>query len=351
MYSEIYSFRYMTFNVCNTPQMVKDPAYKELQFVDRLDKITAVIQKFSPDAVGLQEIRDVEGITVMSLLWEKLNPLGYRIKYQEGNSNESTYYNTIVYKADKLWPQAVTTWWNSATPEKPSCSYGNGWPRAIMAITFYPVKKSTLHRKGVNNEITDIEQLVPDYSSIPLILVNSHLGLARGISDPKERIFSNQNTIQKITQLVNNKPTFVVSLGDFNSFPESPYYKEEMNVYHLNGFVDSVTSSQLLNQDNIPISGTFIGYSPDDFKCTNEKLGAALDHIWVKSFFPNEDWTATIKNCFAITAIDHMLKKEEIKKESDLLMTKEGLPLRDHYPSDHLPVVLDFEVKIICNVN
>lgn len=51
-------FRYMTFNLCNIPQMDKDKAYDGLRFSDRLDKIVAVIKALSPDVIGLQEVRD-----------------------------------------------------------------------------------------------------------------------------------------------------------------------------------------------------------------------------------------------------------------------------------------------------
>ena len=130
---ETLPFRYMTFNLCNTPQMDKDKSYEGLRFSDRLEKITAIIKELAPDVIGFQEVRDYEGGSVMSDLWRTLSPLGYRIKFQEGSPDKLAVYNVIAYKTSRLWPQTVHSWWNSETPNKVSDSYGNGWPRACIS--------------------------------------------------------------------------------------------------------------------------------------------------------------------------------------------------------------------------
>lgn len=340
------SFRYMTFNLCNMPQMDKDKAYDGLRFSDRLDKIVAVIKALSPDVIGLQEVRDYEGGTVMADLWRRLGPLGYRIHSQEGNPHEFTVYNAIAYKAAKVWPQTISSWWNSDTPDEVSCSYGNGWPRAVLAIEFYPIKQVTMHRqKQGSGEPVSFNRPTPDYSSPSLLVVNSHLGLGIVTSHPKEKVFSNQTTIEKIKQLVGSKPMFVVSLGDFNSFPDSEFYEDEMNIYKSNGFIDGVTASPLKNQDGIVVNGTFIGYSPDKFKCLDDKFGCSLDHIWYKTFNISNSWSINVKKCFVATLTgDADVDNRKIVQESELLKGIDGSTLRDKYPSDHLPVMLDFEL-------
>lgn len=347
LFQEVSPFTCMTFNLCNTVQMDKDKAYEGLRFKDRLDKITAVIKTLSPDIIGLQEVRDYEGGTVMADLWERLKPLGYRIHGQEGNPHEFAVYNVIAYKTNKVWPKTITSWWNSDTPDESSCSYGNGWPRAVLGIEFCPVKQLTVHRQyqGTGKE-TSFNRPAPDNSLPSLFVINSHLGLGIGTSDPREKVLSNQTTLEKIKQFVGSKPMFVVSLGDFNSFPDGKFYEEEMNIYKENGFVDGVTSSPLQNQDGVRISGTFMGYSPDPFKCSEEKFGASLDHIWYRTFNKDDSWDINIKRCFVATLTgEPELDSRKIEKESDLLTGSDSSPLRNRYPSDHLPVILDFELR------
>lgn len=343
----VQSYRFMTFNLCNIPQMDRDPVWGGLRFQDRLDKIAGVFERFLPDAIGLQEVRDYQGGSVMADLWRILSPLGYRIKFQEGSPDKLCTCNAIAYKAATLFPQTVTAWWNSATPEEPSCSYGNGWPRSVLGIEFYPIKQTTVFRKkqGSGEEVS-FDRPTPDYSSLPIFMVNSHLGLGIATSDPKEKVISNAITVEKITQLVKSRSMFVVSLGDFNSFPQSKFYEEEMEVYRSKGFIDGITSSPLKNQDGLPISGTFMGYSPDPFKCTDGKFGDSLDHIWYRTFNQSEQWEINIRSCFVSTITgDKELDCRKITQEKELLVAADGAPLRDRYPSDHLQGILDVEVR------
>lgn len=338
--------RCMTFNLCNTPQMDKDKAYDGLRFHQRLDKIAFVIKTLSPDIIGLQEVRDYEGGTVMADLWKKLGPLGYRIHFQEGSPHEFAVYNAIAYKAAKVWPQAVHTWWNSDTPDTVSCSYGNGWPRAVLAIKFYPVKEITVERKKQGTDSTvSFKRPDPDFTFPGVLVVNSHLGLAIGTSDPRERVRSNQTTIAKITQIVSSKPIFVVSLGDFNSFTDVKTYEEEMAVYSKNQFTDGVTSSQLCNQDGTPVSGTWMGFPPDALKCSDTQFGASIDHMWYRVYNMDKQ-IVTIQRCFVSTLTGEKdLDSRKTTKESELLKSADGTSLRDKRPSDHLPVLLDFTVN------
>ncbi len=343
--TETLPFRYMTFNLCNIPQMDKDNSYNGLRFNERLRKIVEIIRIFSPDAIGFQEVRDYSGGTAIADLWQRLVPLGYRLESQEASPHEFAVYNTIAYKSAKLWPKKVISWWNSSTPSEVSCSYGNGWPRAVLAIEFVPIKQTQVHQKKQGSgEVTSFSRAGPDYSSPSLLLVNSHLGI--GTSHPKERLFSNQTTLEKIRQIVGSNPMFVVSLGDFNSFPDGEFYKDEMHAYKSNEFIDAVTASPLKNQDGIPISGTFIGYSPDKFKCPNERFADSLEHIFYRVFNQDNNWSISVNKCFASTlTTDQELDRRKIQSEQDLLIAPDTSPLRDKYPSDHLPVILDFQLN------
>lgn len=339
------SFRYMSFNLCNIPQMDKDKAYNGLRFNDRLDRIVSVIKAMSPDVLGFQEVRDYEGGNVMSDLWGRLGSLGYRIKFQEGSPHEFAVYNAIAYKTAKVWPQTVTAWWNSDTPDLASCTYGNGWPRAVLATEFYPIKQQTVHRqKQGSGEAVSFNRPGPDYSSPALLVVNSHLGLGIGTSHPKEKVLSNQTTVEQIKKFVGSKPTFVVSLGDFNSFKDGQYFDEEMSVYKDNGFIDAVTAAPLTNQDSVPVSGTFTGFSPDPFKSSDTQFRPPLSHMQWKCLNQDSKWSVAIKKCFVCTLTGTPeLDARKVEKEADLLQM-DGSTLRDKYPSDHLPVVLDFEL-------
>jgi hypothetical protein len=118
-----------------------------------------------------------------------------------------------------------------------------------------------------------------------------------------------------------------------------------MNVYNKQGFRDGVTESPLTNQDGVRINGTFVGFSPDNFKCSSDKLGPALVHAWYKPYNTTSAWDIAVKKCFAGTLTgDPSLDNRTITKESDLLKGPDGTQLRDKYPSDHLPVLLDFEL-------
>lgn len=344
--ADTFNLRCMAFNLCDTPAMDKDTDYDGLRITDRWKKITHVIQTLSPDVIGFQEVRG----NTMAALWSELGPLGYRIKFQEGSPHDKTVCNAIAYKAAKLWPQTVTTWWNSDTPDKVSCSYGNGWPRAVLAVEFYPVKQVEVIRyKQESGNKETFSRPDPDLSAAPLLIVNSHLGLGVGPSHPKERLFSNQTTIEKIKSLVGSRRMFVLSIGDFNSFKDGKYYAEEMGAYTQKGFVDAVTSTQLVNQNNVPISGPWVGFSPDKkFKCGDDRFGSALMHMWHKAFNLDDSWSVKIAKCFASTLTgDKAIDERDVKSEAELLKGPTGSSLRDKYPSDHLALVLDFSLRAV----
>ena len=326
----------MTFNLCNTPQLDFN---ENLRFSARLEKIIAVIRAFSPDVIGFQEVRDYRERSAVGDLWQALSPLGYRLEFRPGNPSKLAMGNAIAYRYSKLWPRSVTYWWNSETPEEVSCSYGDDWPRVVLAIEFLPLKPLKVERGK-----TSFVRPHPDSSSPSLLVVNSHLGLGIEKSHPQEKLLSHRVTVRKIKQLVYLKPTFVVSLGDFNTFTDGQFYKEELDVYKSDGFRDGGALS-LKNHEGIPISGTFIGFSPDTHRCSKEKFGPSLDHIFFKIYNQNPTWNIHIRNCFAGTLTgDKELDQRKVERESDFLQNSEGIDLRDSYASDHLPLMLDFEL-------
>lgn len=266
--SNEYTMRLMTVN------------YKGLQFRDHLEQMEKLIKKINPDAIGILGLRDYTDGSVIADLWRFLKPLGYGIQSQEGES----VVIVIAHKIAGLLSERTFSWKNSDIPKE------NGKSKEVLAVEFFFKKEKSIAKKikgKSKNKI--IIKPNPDYSKPPIFLVNSPSG-----------ILSNPVIIEKIKEIVRNKPMFVVSIGDIST------NEEEMNSNHES--VDKVGSKLLINEKNVLASD-----------------------VWCRKFNGVRAVVST------------RLDEREIKEAAEPLNSERDL-LRDKFPLDS-PIVFDFIVE------
>jgi endonuclease/exonuclease/phosphatase family metal-dependent hydrolase len=320
-----FTLRVMTYNVCNTPEIYKDPKIKEtFSWASRKERIFKQILEESPDIIGFQEIRNEPEGSVLSDLWAGLGAHGYEFVTFRNNPHEFALLNTIAYKAKKVSLDKTNRWWASETPDQFSDSWGNGWGRVALMASFYPITTKNVRGQNIPS---------PDYDQPPIHVVNVHHGLKH-----TERMNSNRVLVEKVDELVGKKLGMVVITGDFNSFPDDGG-QQELNVLKDAGYQEVF---ELKTSDGIAVSGSFIGYSFDKFRSPKEKLGSQVDHVFVKMLSKNCVYTS--KSHVNVKKYDGSDNEVKAKSEAELLIDCEGKELRDSFCSDHLPGIVDIEV-------
>ena len=125
---ESYTFRVMTFNVCNPVEVQKSPELMaKFSWGSRWVDVCAQIRAEAPDLIGIQEGRDEPGRrSSMADFWDGLGT-EYDIQHYRNNASVASFLNIIAGKKDRLFMDKSTRWWASATPDVFSDTWGNGW--------------------------------------------------------------------------------------------------------------------------------------------------------------------------------------------------------------------------------
>lgn len=336
------SLKIMSYNVCHSDKVARDPY---LCWESRKDRIFKLILDEFPDIICFQEMRNTKEGCVMADLWINLGNNGYDIISLRNNPSAGSFINVIAYKMSVLSLDKVYRWWASEkSPYQLSDDWGKGWGRLTLMAKFYPL---------IDKEIDKTEVKWPDFDKEPLYVVNLHNGL-----DVKERCKANENTVNRIKQQV-KKTGHVFVCGDYNNFPEDEGEKE------LNFFKDAnyeEISSPLTTKEGIPVAGTFIGFSNDSYQIKNPgTFGAQLDHIFYKHF-PTTVVNKSMFKCYVnakkyfdnpanrAPSEEKLLPNSKDKKvlvERDFLYTHTGESLRDKFPSDHLPLIVEVDLSLL----
>lgn len=152
---------------------------------------------------------------------------------------------------------------------------------------------------------------------------------------------TNQVLVEKIRELTKIDKGFVVIAGDMSTYSYQNYGEKELSILKENGYFDA--SKYLKTFDGIKVSGTFIGYSNDFHKCPKNKFGDHLDHVFVKNQLPDKQTYET--KCHVNDKKYTHLDLIPAETETDLLQGPDGEDIRDEFPSDHLPVIVDITIK------
>lgn len=326
---ESLNFRVMTYNICNSFQIYNNQHFKEkLACSKRLPRIINLIKDENPDIICLQEVRDIEkNFSTFGYLSYHLGILGYDLTHFRDNPSLFSFINLIAYKRTTFFLHNTYRWWASNTPEKCSETADNPWPKVIIMATLYPLLTKCIENKQVP---------LPDHKKLPIYVVNLH-----NSTKHKERMFSNNLLIKKINKYISNRDGLVIIAGDFNSFFTNGYGEKELAILEKNNYKDALNN--LKTKNGVSVSGTFIGYSLDPYKCSTEKFGDPLDHVFIKNVSPKKQSYTTICHVNA-KKYNNKYDKSFAETEKNLLTGMWGEPIHNEFPSDHLPGIVDITI-------
>ncbi len=258
--------RVMTFNIHgNDPEWVKDRAAMAL----------VIMQRYSPDVLGLQEV------VAPNLAYFQDQLTGYGIEPGlEYNQGKAAAHCSILWKESRFDLLEAGQFWFSRTPEVRSSDWGVDYPLGAAWV-----------------------RLQDKTTSAQLLHLNTHFEYCPIARQSHEE--SSQLILQRLQQLAPGLP--VVITGDFNCNPWSAAY----NTLLAGGFIDTYRAAG--NGDSVD-SGTYHGFKgPQYFN-----LDGGDEVFW------RVDWILARQGT------------QPLQTSSCTIVREAAPPL---YPSDHYPVV------------
>jgi endonuclease/exonuclease/phosphatase family metal-dependent hydrolase len=244
------------------------------------DMTLGVIRRYSPDLIGLQEVRTPNLEFYRKHLTEYDYELG--LKYDEG---EAYGHSSIFWKQARFDLIEAGQFWFSRTPDICSSDWGVPYP---MGATWV--------------------RLQDKFTATQLLHLNTHF--EDGSRGEQSREESSKLIVERIKHLAPNIPVIVT--GDFNCNPWSAAY----NLFQANGFTDTYRAAG--NADTVD-SSTYHGYAGQQY--------FALE--WGAELFWRVDWILTRPGT------------QHLQTSSCTIVRDAAPPL---YPSDHYPVVSEVVV-------
>jgi endonuclease/exonuclease/phosphatase family metal-dependent hydrolase len=239
------SLKVMTYNI-----RVDTPVDSVNRWPNRVDKVVALINKYDPDIIGVQEALHHQ---LQDLL--KLLPNYSFCGVGRDDGKELGEYSAILFRNSRFGMLANETWWLSETPEVPgSISWDAAMTRVVTSARFYD--------KELKKEF---------------VVFNTHfdhLGKAAR-SASAAYIASSVNSLR-----LNSKNIPVVVAGDFNC------ERTEESYTALLASNDLIDTKPVNNQ-----TGTFCGFEVGKMECLS------FDYI-----FHTHEWV--LKNYRIITDND-----------------------------------------------
>jgi len=255
------TIRVMTYNIrMDTPQDGMNAWPK------RVEKVAALIQKYNPDVIGIQE-------ALHHQLEELLIRLpGYsHVGVGRDDGKEKGEYSAILFRNSRFGLLATTTHWLSETPEIPG---SKSWDAAITRVV-------------------TVGRFFDRETKLTFSILNTHfdhIGM-------EARLRSASYIAGMVSDIrIGTKGFPVIVTGDFNAERDEATYSQLAN--------DDLLDTKPANDP----TGTFCGFEVGKMNCR------AIDYI-----FHTKEW---------------VLKNYLVIKDND----------GKYYPSDHLPVLVDFEL-------
>ncbi len=221
------------------------------QWSNRKEKLPALIQKYDPDLIGLQEAMHHQLMDILKAL-----PQYAYIGVGRDDGKEKGEYSAILYKKDRFELKWQKTTWLSEKPEEPG---SKSWDAAITRV---------LTRGGFRDLKTDKQ----------FIYFNTHFDHIG-----KE---ARKNSASIIIEAIKKESTDlpVIVTGDFNSQPTEEPYKV------VSGSISDSRSGE---------QGTFCTFKVNSEKCT------LIDYIFYKKF-KNSDYKVITDNDGTYYPSDHL---------------------------------------------
>ncbi len=281
--------RVMTFNIRGSFHADGANAWEK-----RAPLSIEVIQRYKPDLIGFQECDGGNLLTYQQHLSGYTRLLGAEIEPPE-EEGEPSSYNAIFWRPERLILLETGSFWLSETPEVASSSWNAFSPRLATWARF---------------------QLAPDRE---LLHLNAHLD---HISE-EAREKSAQLIVQRLHALLTPQTALVIT-GDFNCNPDDPVHQTFAasgltDAYLATGHHDIEHAVATISQPEDVYSNTVHSYGWSKKSSSGAKRRGSMRFDWI--LYGDATGALQPLSC-------------EIIRDAQPPV----------YPSDHYPVVAEFEV-------
>jgi endonuclease/exonuclease/phosphatase family metal-dependent hydrolase len=257
------SLKVMTYNI-----RYDNPGDGVNAWPNRIEKVTALIRKYNPDIIGVQEALHHQLQDLMRVLPD------YRfVGVGRDDGKEKGEYSAILFRNSRFGLLSDSTFWLSETPEVPG---SKSWDAAITRL----VTKAKFFDKELKTDF---------------IVFNTHFDHM----GKEARLNSGALIAGAVANARAQAPIPILVTGDFNCDRSEEAYR--------NLTIRDLTDTKPAHD----LTGTFCGFEVGKMECK------PIDYI-----FQTKEWL--LKNYLVITDNDGT-----------------------NYPSDHLPVMTDFELSLI----
>jgi endonuclease/exonuclease/phosphatase family metal-dependent hydrolase len=257
------SLKVMTYNI-----RYDNPGDGVNAWPNRIEKVTALIRKYNPDVIGVQEALHHQLQDLVRVL-----PDYSYIGVGRDDGKEKGEYSAILFRNSRFGLLSDSTFWLSETPEVPG---SKSWDAAITRV----VTKAKFFDKELKTDF---------------ILFNTHFDHM----GKEARMNSGAHVAGAVASSRTSVEIPILVTGDFNCERSEETYR---NVT-IKDLVDTKPANDL--------TGTYCGFEVGKMECK------AIDYI-----FHTKEWI--LKNYLVITDNDGT-----------------------YYPSDHLPVMTEFELSLV----
>jgi len=298
-------FKYATYNV---DMAIREEKVEETRWMNRESRVKELIDDIDADIISLQEMRSLPNSISVNKWLGTFDKYFYSVEYR--NPSELSFEQCILYKPSKFYQDRVVKRWLSDTSNELSDTWAidsagtTGFGYIVMGIRFLPVS-------GGKVTIKISESNSPTNGAFWVF--NTHFGLEENL---KTR--SAKKLVEVTKEIARGEP-FIIS-GDFNFFPDLDG-DAQRKIITDSGLIDAGRGAITLTGKEI--EGTFVGFDHDNFKADLNNMVSRLDHIFCTKDFDYDQcklWTKTM-----------------LDVEPEELTTR-------NYPSDHLPLVINFEI-------
>jgi len=287
-------FTLLSYHICNGRREQKNKDGK-FRWENRQERIQESILDADADIVCLQELRDwddtVEGVN--NFITAISDACGYRFVIQYRNDSELSFAEAILWK-----------------------------PSVFSFIDSFLTKRG----KGSNSSVLGAPSVTLKHIESGTVFATKSIHLEMGENEKTRQI-------QALTDSADPEVLQHSSLvaGDFNLFFDKDGDKHlKMLASKFDGTVSSEFESSVTRAK---INGSFVGYSHDENKTSDENIEKGLlnklDYVfWTPGQFKLIDATVDTSTSLVLIDSDHASE----------------LRARDSLPSDHLPVKVTLEI-------
>jgi endonuclease/exonuclease/phosphatase family metal-dependent hydrolase len=293
--SHIPPFKFLSYNV---DQAVREEKFENTKWINRKDRVVALIKDVNADIVCLQEMRKLPNTPSTAKFLAEFDEYYYEVAYR--NPSPLAFGQAILYNPKKFYPMKTVKKWLSDTPDQVSDTFSpksqNFSGYIVLGIQFMHVFE---------------EKIV--INAKPFWVFNTHFGLDETLKT------QSCHALKRLVSSISNGDEFVVC-GDFNFFQDKDGDKQRSIL--TESCNDLAKGAKTLAGKSV--EGTFIGYEHDEFKSDLNNMHSRLDHIFGS------------KNVSGINPI--LYTKTMLKEEPAELTTR-------NYPSDHLPLLIEIKLN------